>query len=69
MRVGLRRAARVAVETSALMPLGVAAVLHLGFPVALFAAPTREVFAWRHGNDLPVPGLLMAIRGANALFR
>lgn len=66
--VGLWLAGRVAVATSALMPWGVAAAVDLAFPLALFAALTREVVAGRNWKNLPVLGLLLGMTVANGLY-
>ncbi len=66
--VGLWLAGRVAVATSALMPLGLAAAIDLAFPLALFAALTREVVAGRNWKNLPVLGLLLGMISANGLY-
>jgi len=66
--VGLWLAGRVAVATSALMPWGVAAAIDLAFPVALFAALSREVVAGRNWKNLPVLGLLLGMIAANGLY-
>ncbi|OZA17945.1 MAG: short-chain dehydrogenase [Rhodobacterales bacterium 17-64-5] len=66
--VGMWLAGRVAVATSALMPWGVAAAVDLAFPLALFAALSREVVAGRNWKNLPVLGLLLGMIAANGLY-
>ena len=66
--VGLWLAGRVAVATSALLPWGMAAVIDLAFPAALFTALAREVVVGRNWKNLPVLGLLFGMIAANGLY-
>ncbi|WP_417208937.1 NnrS family protein [Antarctobacter sp.] len=61
-------AGRVAVLFSALLPMGVAAVIDLGFPLVLGAVILREIVAGKNWRNLMVLGLLTVFTLANALF-
>ncbi|MBC7737340.1 MAG: NnrS family protein [Candidatus Saccharibacteria bacterium] len=66
--VALWVAGRVAVATSALLPLELVAVIDLAFPLVLLAVLSREVLAGRTWKNLPVLVLLMAMTVANGLY-
>ncbi len=59
---------RIAILVSAWLPVGLAAVLDLAFPLALCAVILREILAGRNWKNLVVLGLLTVFTAANLIF-
>src|SRR6056297_1284618 len=66
--VALWAAGRVAVMTSALLPVWAAPAVDLAFPLALGAVILREIVAGRNWRNLVVLGLLAVFTLANLIF-
>jgi uncharacterized protein involved in response to NO len=66
--VALWAAGRVAVMTSALLPVWAALAVDLAFPLALGAVILREIVAGRNWRNLVVLGLLAVFTLANLIF-
>lgn len=65
---GLWVAGRVAIATSALWPVGVAATIDIMFPVVLGAVLLREIIAGKNWRNLIVLALVVAFILANLVF-
>lgn len=65
---GLWGAGRLAVLFSAYLPIGLAPIVDLSFPLVLAFVILREIVAGKNWHNLLVFGLLMAFTLSNALF-